>query len=477
MIDVAKHQALVSKKGGKNVISLTNELKIITSSDPTWDLWKEVIASAACGGLVDPDTKFPHKKFHQSERFVPDKDGTLPREFFKWLGNLTEADHQKLCKHILNKSGPNRKYTYPKVVIKQNSNVLEDCYTVKEWVERRKRKAVAQAELNKIRPELQLIKRGVLDVPAWKQFKRAYHVTKESKHVLLDWGIPDSYWTSSRATQYRNTSSKDLSPYAVEFFRTFLEVRDQYQSPSAQMWFLPFIREPRLTFGSWRSDAWEMWGDALSFGIIDFRFLPTYKSRHTYTLENPFFTEFFNLIEDFGQPKFNNVRHWLMICGDDEDFAQVLTWVERSTLSGRKKVESLYFPAPNERLGGHPPKSRIALEPVRLLFLIDTELRENEVEPPQPKSEYSTPDHPLYTTYRKFNELKYSTYPSELRMEFYIQVLDTFSNFGDAVYELYAGSKPLLAAMVCFPHTLARVELNCSTVLLHFSVFAFSSAL
>ena len=187
----------MSRKGGKNnVFPLTNELKIITFSDTTWDLWKEVIASAACGGLVDADTKYPHKKFHPSERFVLDKDGTLPREFFKWVGNLIEADLVKLCKHILNTSRPSRKYTYPKVVIKQPSNVLEDCYTHKEWIERKKRKAVAQAELNKIRPDLKLIKRGVLDVPAWKQFKMAYHVTKESKHVLLDW----VYWTHTGLT-------------------------------------------------------------------------------------------------------------------------------------------------------------------------------------------------------------------------------------------------------------------------------------
>ncbi|KAG0594904.1 hypothetical protein M758_UG120800 [Ceratodon purpureus] len=439
MIDVAKHQALVVKKGGKNTISLANELKIICSSDETWDLWKEVIASAACGGLIDPDTEAPHKKFYEKKGFVPDKDGTLPREFFKWLGNLTEVDHQKLCKHILHKFGPSRKYTYPKVVIKQNTNVLEDCYSVREWVERRKRKAVAQTELNNIKSTLHLFKRDGLDVQAWKHFKKAYHVSKESKHVLLGWGIPDSYWTNSRATQFCNKSAKDLSPYAVEFFKTFLKVRDASQSPSAQMWFLPFIREPRLSFGSWPSDIWRLTGKAVTFGIIDFRFLPTYKTRHNYTLENPFFMEFFKMIDDYGQPQFNDVCHWLLICGDDEDFAQVLTWVERNTLSGRRRVNSEYFPAPNERLAGHPPKSRITLEPVRLLFLIDENLLE-------PLSKYRTPDHPLYKDNRKFNKRKYVLYASELKMEFYLQVHDTFRKYGGAVYQPYGGTKSLMAA-------------------------------
>ncbi|KAG0594345.1 hypothetical protein M758_UG069000 [Ceratodon purpureus] len=446
MTDVAKHQAMVAKKGGKNTISLTNELFIITSSDETWDLWMEVIASAACGGLIDPDTEATHKKFYEKKGFVPDKDGTLPREFFKWLGNLTEADHQKLCKHILHKSGPNRKYTYPKVTIKQNTSVLEDCYSVKEWAERRKRKAVAQAEFNNINPTLHLFKRDGLDVPARKHFKKTYYVSKESKHVLLDWGIPDSYWTNSRATQFRNKSAKDLSPYAVEFFKTFLKVRHAFQCPSAEMWFLPFIREPRLSFRSWPSDIWRLAGNAVTFGIIDFRFLPTYKTRHNYTLENPFFMEFFNMIDEYGQPQFNDVQHWLLICGDDEDFAQVLTWVERNTLSGRRRFPSEYLPAPNERLGGHPVKSRIAMEPVKLLFLIDDNVLENDGSTPEPLSKYTTPDHKLYKDNRKFNERRYAMYPSELRMEFYLQVLDTFCSTGGAVYQLYAGTKSLMAA-------------------------------
>ncbi|KAG0556428.1 hypothetical protein KC19_11G053000, partial [Ceratodon purpureus] len=349
-------------------------------------------------------------------------DGTLPREFFKWLGNLTEADHQKMCKHILHKSGPSRKYTYPKVTIKQNTSVLEDCYSVKEWAERRKRKAVAQAEFNNINPTLHLFKRDGLDVPAWKQFKKTYFVSKESKHVLLDWGIPDSYWTNSRATQFRNKLAKDLSPYAVEFFKTFLKVRHAFKCPSAEMWFLPFIREPRLAFGSWPSDIWRLAGGALTFGIIDFRFLPTYKTRQNYTLENPFFMEFFNMIEEYGQPQFNDVRHWLLICGDDEDFAQVLTWVERNTLS-----ESRW----------NPSNSCFSL----MIIYLRTKCQRQK-----PLSEYRTADHPLYKDNRKFNERRYAMYPSELRMEFYLQVLDTFCSTGVAVYQLYAGTKSLIAA-------------------------------
>ena len=214
------------------------------------------------------------------------------------------------------------------------------------------------------------------------------------------------------------------------------------------MCFPPFIRWPRLTFGSWPSDVFRLTSEALTFGIIDFRFLPTYKTRHNYTLENPFFMEFFKMIDDYGQPHFEDVRHWLFICGDDEDFAQVLTWVERNTLSGRKRVHSEYLPAPNERLGGHPPKSRIAMEPVKLLFLIDDNELENDGSTPEPLSQYATPDHPLYKDNRKFNERRYAMYPSELRMEFYLQVFRTFSTTWGVVYQLYGGTKSLMASAI-----------------------------
>ena len=47
MIDVAKHQ-LELRKGAKNkLLTLTNEGKIITSSDDTFKLWQEVISCAA----------------------------------------------------------------------------------------------------------------------------------------------------------------------------------------------------------------------------------------------------------------------------------------------------------------------------------------------------------------------------------------------------------------------------------------------
>ena len=117
MIDVAKHQ-LELRKGAKNkLLILTNEVKIITSSDDTFKLWQEVISCATQGHLIDVDLK-ELTKFKDHKNFKLEKDRVLTQEFFKFLGNLSEVDQAKLCRHILNCLGPSRKLSHPKVVVK-----------------------------------------------------------------------------------------------------------------------------------------------------------------------------------------------------------------------------------------------------------------------------------------------------------------------------------------------------------------------
>ena len=57
MIDVAKHQLELQKDAKNKLLTFTNEVKIITSSDDTFKLWQEVISCAAQGDLIDVDSK------------------------------------------------------------------------------------------------------------------------------------------------------------------------------------------------------------------------------------------------------------------------------------------------------------------------------------------------------------------------------------------------------------------------------------
>ena len=158
-------------------------------------------------------------------RWTPHRDGILSREFFKWLGNCDEEDHRKLILHILGRSEESWVLGYPKVTIKQTSRVLEDCYSVKEWLERRKRKIIVRRELNKLKPNLGFYNAGGAFQPqSWKKFKNDYNVTRASMRVLLD-ALGDEFFAAAKQIASKNKSIDELSPYAKEFFKAFLRNR------------------------------------------------------------------------------------------------------------------------------------------------------------------------------------------------------------------------------------------------------------
>ena len=68
--------------------------------------------------------------------------------------------------------------------------------------------------------------------------------------------------------------------------------------------------------------------------------------------------------------------------------------------------------------------------------------------PPAVKKQYQALLHVVYEKPRKYNKLEYSMYPIEFRMEFYIKILDLFCERGDSVFELFAGTKLMVASLV-----------------------------
>ena len=155
-IDVKRNQQEMrngTRKGKEPLLDLHNEIKIITSSDETFNLWKELIIKYSQGELLDVDAT-PIYKMCLNPKWTPHRDGILSCEFFKWLGNYDKEDHRKLILHILEQSGESLVLGYPKVIVKQTSRVLEDCYSTKEWLERQKSKIIVRRELNKLKPNL-----------------------------------------------------------------------------------------------------------------------------------------------------------------------------------------------------------------------------------------------------------------------------------------------------------------------------------
>ena len=62
--------------------------------------------------------------------------------------------------------------------------------------------------------------------------------------------------------------------------------------------------------------------------------------------------------------------------------------------------------------------------------------------------EFAAPNTSVYTKPRKYQELEYRDQPSELGMEFYLQLLDLFCSAGDTIYSVFSGTKILCARLV-----------------------------
>ena len=200
-----------AQKGKEPLLDLHNEIKIITSSDETFELWKELIIKYSQRELLDVDAT-SICKMRLNLKWTPHRDGILSHEFFKWLGNCDKEDRKKLILHVLGRSGKSRVFGYSKVIVKQTSKVLEDCYSANEWLERRKRKIIVRRELNKLKPSLGFFNTaGAFQPQRWKKFKLNYNVTRASMRVLLE-APGEEYFAATKQVASKNKTIDDLSP-------------------------------------------------------------------------------------------------------------------------------------------------------------------------------------------------------------------------------------------------------------------------
>ena len=162
-------------------------------------------------------------------------------------------------------------------------------------------------------------------------------------------------------------------------------------------------------------------------------------------MDKPYFEAFMKLMSKHGKPTLTDLPAWLFICGDDDAYLQVEAFSQTPSVVEKFNLyPSKYIPAPFERLGGYSAKSKLATNNVRLLFLINNEMEH----PPVVKKKYQSPQHVVYEKPWKYNKLEYSMYPIELRMEFYIRILDLFYERGNSVFELFARTKLMVASLV-----------------------------
>ena len=143
---------------------------------------------------------------------------------------------------------------------------------------------------------------------------------------------------------------------------------------------------------------------------------------------DPAFFTYIQRMRRMSLPNFSEASVWLWIHESDVRARQSADFVKQF-MPEYESTYSVYRASCNERL--NDAKTRASPAAVYLLFLLKlgddcaSRLRQNV------KAEFAVPsDVPYYSEVGRYNEVKYRVEPSELRMEFYLEIMSCSTRLG-----------------------------------------------
>jgi hypothetical protein len=137
---------------------------------------------------------------------------------------------------------------------------------------------------------------------------------------------------------------------------------------------------------------------------------------------------------------------WVWIINSPNRLTEVVEYAGHNFMS-YAIIQSKYIPAKNEQLYDQLARKQSA--DVFLMFLVKKDDREAESLKSKIRGEYRAPDIPYYVEAEKYQEIKYRLCASELRMEFYLDLLFDLCRLGDRLFGVFTSSKCLVATKVC----------------------------
>ena len=165
---------------------------------------------------------------------------------------------------------------------------------------------------------------------------------------------------------------------------------------------------------------------------------------------------FLNMLAEKLEPKMTEPNVWLLIMETKEELEVTTAFVE-STLSAYDKVSSTYVPAKAKRLNNVTNRSTAPDVPLLFLFKRENEFAESVRDKVLPQ--YKVPTDCLYYFDPARNtEAKWRINPRELRIEFYLNILQDFATTEDNVLGIWARLKYMLAAKVCLVNCLSSTR-------------------
>ena len=183
----------------------------------------------------------------------------------------------------------------------------------------------------------------------------------------------------------------------------------------------------------------------LDFSVLDCRSVPRVKALETTAAIDPFL----RCVEEKLEPAITTPNLWLFIVEDDDDRVAAIKFAE-TRMPEFDIMHSTYIPSKAEMLNN---VSIHAMAPdVPLLFLFKRGNAYADEARRRMKGVYTTPQTCVYyTDPSKNNEGKWKLRPTELRMEFYLNILQDFAAASENILAVFTGRKFMLAAKVKIP--------------------------
>lgn len=312
-------------------------------------------------------------------------------------------------------------------------------------MDHRKEKRIVIYELVAIDPFLQfLFPDGSIDDLVWKDWKMAHRVSSATYNILLC--RLDKEFFSLRLTNggklKRASHLVDKFPNVLPFFKKFIYVKNQFSAHDGAAKLRHFDGKA-LEFLSYFSKPSGL--SEWPLGLLDLREVPGWLFKDD-NVDSPYFSAFLNVLKfQKNIPTMSSPNVWVWITSSENRAVQALRFADKR-MSKYICVSCAYTPSPNERLNLGTSRSKSS--EVYLLFLIRKHHPRASALVEKVKQCYTAVDTSYYTERNKYLEACFSVHGSELRMEFYLELIKEFCKPQEKVFGVFSGSKFILANKV-----------------------------
>jgi len=243
---------------------------------------------------------------------------------------------------------------------------------------------------------------------------------------------------------------KDKFPRAEAFFTNFTKMKTVFKDSTAEFFLRTLQADNEILSPHWEHAVGT---PKVSLGVFDLRdtYYPACKGEEP---ARNCVKDHLERLKQLSKPSFNDPTVWVWIVnGPSKKLGKLKTQLQEF-FSGYTMDHSLYRVAKAEKIYNLTALERSAHD-VQLLFLFKDDVEGRKLRLIN-RPEYAAASVPYYQESGHFYEAKWRAKESELRMEFYINLIQVYCEKGDGTLGVFCGSKFMVASLVSTCRTSAE---------------------